>query len=522
LTWDTIAVLKNLNIGQRLAAGFLAVILLFLAVAAVSLYTAARLREADAMATHTSVVIARANDMLKAMLNMETGTRGFLLSGNEANLAPWNDGKQAFETSWSDLQKLTSTNPVQQDRLAMLRQHATEFEAVAEHLIERRRAVSAGSLDMPALTAEFSLGKDKAAMDAFREVEAAMVKTAADLLASRTEALDSLRTLNTAVTVGGTLAAVICAAVFAFWISRSITTPINIAVALAESVAGGDLTGRIDASGHDETARLLAALQAMAGKLSQIVGQVRTASDSIATGSSQIATGSADLSQRTEEQASNLQQTAASMEQINTTMRSNADTASEATQLAATASNSARQGGAVVAEVVSTMERITQSSRKVADIISVIDGIAFQTNILALNAAVEAARAGEQGRGFAVVASEVRGLAQRSANAAKEIKTLISESVETTETGARLVGDAGRTMDEIVAQVQRVSDLIQGMHAATQEQMAGVGQVSDAVTQLDQVTQQNAALVEESAAAAESLRSQAEQMVAAVGLFKLA
>ncbi len=514
--------LKNLNIGQRLAAGFLAVILLFLAVAGVSLYTAQKLREADAMTTHTYVVIGRAEDMLKAMLNMETGTRGFLLSGNEANLAPWNDGKQGFEASWGDLQKLTSDNPVQQDRLAALRQRATEFEAVAAHLIDMRRAVTAGALDMQALTAEYSLGKDKAAVDSFREVEAAMAKMESDLLASRRGDVDSLRTLNTAVTFGGTLAAMTCAALFAFWISRSITKPINTAVALAESVARGDLTGRIDATGRDETGRLLSALKTMAGNLSHIVGQVRTASDSIATGSSQIATGSADLSQRTEEQASNLQQTAASMEQINSTMRSNADTASEATQLAATASNSARQGGAVVAEVVSTMDRITQSSRKVADIISVIDGIAFQTNILALNAAVEAARAGEQGRGFAVVASEVRGLAQRSANAAKEIKTLISESVDTTETGARLVGDAGRTMEDIVAQVQRVSDLIQVMHAATQEQMSGVGQVSDAVTQLDQVTQQNAALVEESAAAAESLRSQAEQMVAAVGIFKLA
>ena len=307
----------------------------------------------------------------------------------------------------------------------------------------------------------------------------------------------------------------------ALGITRSIVGPIEQAVKVADTVARGDLTSRIDPSGHDEPARLLAALGRMNDSLVGIVGQVRSASDSIATGSTQIATGNADLSQRTEEQASNLQQTAASMEELSSTVRNNADTARQAATLASTASQAAVRGGSVVSQVVGTMDAITGSSRKIADIIGVIDGIAFQTNILALNAAVEAARAGEQGRGFAVVASEVRSLAQRSAQAAKEIKVLINESVEKVEAGSRQVGDAGRAMDDIVAQVKRVSGLIEEISSATGEQTQGIGQVSDAVSQLDQVTQQNAALVEESAAAAESLNQQAGRLVEAVSVFTL-
>jgi methyl-accepting chemotaxis protein len=301
----------------------------------------------------------------------------------------------------------------------------------------------------------------------------------------------------------------------------SITTPINRAVQVAQTVAAGDLTSRVEVDTNEETGRLLAALKAMNESLIGIVTQVRQSSDNIATGSSQIATGNQDLSQRTEEQASNLQQTAASMEQLTSTVKNNADTALAANQMASSARDVAAQGGAVVGQVVQTMEAITVASKKIAEITGVIDGIAFQTNILALNAAVEAARAGENGRGFAVVAGEVRTLAQRSAQAAKEIKTLISDSTEKVESGSRLVGDAGRTMDDIVTQVKRVNDMLAEISAATNEQTTGIGQISDAVTQLDQVTQQNAALVEESAAAADSLRQQASRLVDAVAVFRL-
>jgi methyl-accepting chemotaxis protein len=294
----------------------------------------------------------------------------------------------------------------------------------------------------------------------------------------------------------------------------------GVAVSVASRIADGDLTQPIPASGRDETGDLLRAMRDMQTKLVAIISQVRASSENIATGSTQIANGNADLSQRTEEQAANLEETAAAMEQLNVTVKNSADTAQQANQLATAARGAAARGGDVVGQVVVTMGDISASSRRISDIIGVIDGIAFQTNILALNAAVEAARAGEQGRGFAVVAGEVRSLAQRSAEAAREIKGLIGASMERVEAGTRLVGDAGQQMTDIVAQVQRVADLIGEISAAAVEQTSGIGQVHDAVSQLDQVTQQNAALVEESAAAADNLKQQAAKLVDLVSGFK--
>jgi methyl-accepting chemotaxis protein len=304
-------------------------------------------------------------------------------------------------------------------------------------------------------------------------------------------------------------------------ITRSVVLPIQQAVGAAETVAAGDLRVHLDTSRRDEAGQLLAALQRMTESLVAIVSSVRGNAESVATASGQIAQGNADLSQRTEEQASNLQQTAASMEQLSATVQHNNDTARQAAQLATSAARVAETGGQVMGQVVQTMDQITTSSKKIGDIIGTIDGIAFQTNILALNAAVEAARAGEQGRGFAVVAGEVRALAQRSAEAAREIKSLIGASVERVESGNGLVGEAGRTMDEVVSQVRRVADLISEISAASGEQSKGISQIGDAVSQLDQVTQQNAALVEESAAAAESLRMQAGHLAETVAAFKI-
>ncbi len=292
-------------------------------------------------------------------------------------------------------------------------------------------------------------------------------------------------------------------------------------MAIANAVAAGDLTTSIT-QGSGDDASIMAAMARMQQSLRRLVGQVLAGADAIATGTAQIAAGSQDLSSRTEEQASSLQQTAASMEQLTSAVKQSADNAKQASQIAASASDAAGKGGAVVGQVVATMQDITASSRKIAEIIGVIDGIAFQTNILALNAAVEAARAGEQGRGFAVVAGEVRTLAQRSAQAAREIKSLIGASVEKIESGAQLVNAAGTNMETIVAQVRRVTDLVGEITAASLEQSSGIGQVNDAVTQMDQVTQQNAALVEESAAAAQSLKDQAGRLAEAVKVFKLA
>ena len=317
------------------------------------------------------------------------------------------------------------------------------------------------------------------------------------------------------------VASVAGGALFAWRIARSITGPIRTAVSIAETVAAGNLGSQIEITRRDETGQLLAALKAMNDSLNGIVTTVRQSSESIATGTQQISSGNTDLSHRTEEQAGSLQQTAASLEQMTSTVKSNADTARTASQVATAARDVATLGGEAVARVVQTMGDISAASQRITDITGVIDSIAFQTNILALNAAVEAARAGEQGRGFAVVASEVRVLAQRSAQAAKEIKSLIGDSTQKVEVGSKLVEDAGRTMDEIVAQVRRVDDLLGEISSSTTEQTQGIAQVSSAVNQLDQVTQQNAALVEESAAAAESLSQQAQRLVDAVAVFRL-
>jgi methyl-accepting chemotaxis protein len=304
-------------------------------------------------------------------------------------------------------------------------------------------------------------------------------------------------------------------------ITRSITRPLNSAVTVAQTVASGDLTSQITVNSKDETGMLLLALKEMNASLVKIVGEVRGGTDTIASASSQIASGNLDLSSRTEEQASSLEETASSMEELTSTVKQNADNARQANQLAVSASEVAEKGGTVVSQVVETMNSITESSKKIVDIIGVIDGIAFQTNILALNAAVEAARAGEQGRGFAVVASEVRNLAQRSAAAAKEIKSLIDSSVDKVDAGSKLVNEAGTTMGDIVDSVKRVTDIMSEITAASQEQTAGIEQINQAITQMDEVTQQNAALVEEAAAASQSLQDQASKLTDVVSVFKL-
>jgi methyl-accepting chemotaxis protein-1 (serine sensor receptor) len=354
-----------------------------------------------------------------------------------------------------------------------------------------------------------------------REGVAALSKLQMSLAKSEYESAQSHFQSLRAVSIGVSVAGVLFALLFGLALMRGISRALKTALAATNAVTDGDLSRPIPLHGNDEISALLASLSSMQNGLSGIVAQVRLGTDNIATASAEIAAGNQDLSSRTEQQASSLEETAASMEELTSTVKQNAENAQQANQLAATASNAALRGGSVVAQVVDTMSAINASSRKIVDIIGVIDGIAFQTNILALNAAVEAARAGEQGRGFAVVAAEVRSLAQRSAAAAKEIKTLIGASVESVEEGGRQVVEAGQTMNEIVDSAKRVTDIMAEISAASQEQNTGIAQVNQAISQMDQVTQQNAALVEQAAAAAAALQSQAEELLQVVSIFKI-
>jgi methyl-accepting chemotaxis protein len=358
----------------------------------------------------------------------------------------------------------------------------------------------------------------------YRKADVAL-RALTDFLEKRAQTHDGI--VNASITqarflmIGALVLGVLLTVTVGVLLVRSITFPLNHAIEIARRVAKGDLTGRIDVASTNEFGHLLQALQDMNSSLATIVQNVRVATDTISTASGEIASGNLDLSSRTEVQASSLEETASSMDELTGTVRQNGDNARQANQLALSASEVAVRGGAVVSEVVTTMKSINESAKKIVDIIGVIDGIAFQTNILALNAAVEAARAGEQGRGFAVVASEVRTLAQRSAAAAKEIKMLIGDSVDKVDIGARLVDQAGVTMDEIVVSVKRVTGIMSEIAAASQEQSSGIEQVSQAVSQMDQMTQQNATLVEQAAAAAESLADQAKNLVQVVSVFKL-
>lgn len=397
-----------------------------------------------------------------------------------------------------------------------------EISAARKAYVDIRNQVFA---QLKAGEAETALQTLEGKMRPASEVYVASISRMADYQGERVrdetrEVLDAAR--RTQIVMLALAAICLSIGVAAAWlITRSVVRPLRAAIYEAEQVGRGDLSREIHSVGNDETAQLTHALAGMQQSLRHLVGAVRHNADGVATASSEISLGSNDLSARTEQQASAIQQTAASMEELSATVRLNADNAGQADQLAHDASDVARQGGEVVGEAVQRMRGIEESSRKISDIISTIDSIAFQTNILALNAAVEAARAGEQGRGFAVVASEVRMLAQRSAAAAKEIKVLIGDSVERVEQGAVLVNRAGETMGQVVTSIERVAQIVREISAASREQSTGVGQVGQAISQMDEATQQNAALVEESAAAAESLKHQAEDLVKLVSTFKI-
>ena len=512
--------LSNLRLATRMSLGFGLLLALLVAVTAVS---ATQFRavgdvldtvfgtdwvKAQAVGQLETATRANATRTMELLLATDTRRQDFLRERIAANRK---DAGEALRTLEEHV-RLPEARALLAEVTALRARYVESFETVD-------RALTAGQRDQ---AVEQAASRMVPVLDELLQKLRALNTLQHDVALAGADSVraDVSTALGLMLALGG--AALLLGMGCAWALTRSVTQPVAEAVRAAHEVANGNLAVHIQAEGRDEIAVLLQALRHMADRLAGVVGTVRSNAESVATASAQIAQGNQDLSQRTEEQASALQQTAASMEQLASTVQHNADNARQASQLAQGANDIAQRGGQAVDQVVQTMQGIHESSRRIADIIGTIDGIAFQTNILALNAAVEAARAGEQGRGFAVVAGEVRSLAQRAAEAAREIKSLIGASVEQVESGTALVDEAGRTMREVVSAIRSVSDIVAEISSASTEQSGGVAQIGQAVTQMDQVTQQNAALVEEGAAAADSLRQQATQLVDVVAVFRLA
>ena len=509
---------KDLRISTRLGLGFAVMLLLVACMAGIGLWRLANVSQATEKMMTQALAKERLAGEWQSNLRSTSVATIAMIKAPDATLEAYfaklqSTGMERISSVQKEFQSRLSTPEEKElyEKIMVARTRVREIVTNLTTLKDRGRIEEAQKMvdtTFSEALAAYGIAVDRLDQHQHDEIDAAARDIAEDYAAGR------IMLLSLAAV------AVVLGALFAWRLSSGIVRPLGHAVEVAETVAAGDLRVDIRVESRDEAGQLMLALKHMNMSLAKVVGEVRLGTDTIATASSQIASGNQDLSSRTEEQASSLEQTAASMEELTSTVKQNADNARQANQLAVSASEVAVKGGSVVSQVVDTMGSINASSRKIVDIIGVIDGIAFQTNILALNAAVEAARAGEQGRGFAVVASEVRSLAQRSATAAKEIKTLIGDSVEKVEEGSKQVEEAGRTMEEIVGSVKRVTDIMGEITAASQEQTSGIEQINQAITQMDQVTQQNAALVEEASAAAQSLQEQADGLVKAVRVFR--
>ncbi|PZP31234.1 MAG: hypothetical protein DI603_12755 [Roseateles depolymerans] len=513
------ALFNQRSIGQRLGLGQVLVLLVALAGSALGYWGLQRVaRDTHEMYENTLVTERTAADWYRNVFNGTTRTTAIAVSADPA-LATF------FAPQAAEATKISTELQQRLDKLLSLPEERRVFDQIADlrkRYISARDTLSAAKKAGDAEQAkqifeQQFMPASNAYLDGIKNV-AQQQRDQLDQATQRVQTTNERARLGLLVFAGCALAAGLA---LALWLTRSITRPLQKAVDVADAIAHFDLSQQIDTRGEDETGRLLRSLHTMQQALLRLIGEVRGSTDSISTASAEIATGNLDLSQRTEQTASNLQQAASSMTELTATVKQTADAAMTANQLASSAAEVAQRGGQAVQQVVSTMDQISDSSRKINDIIGTIDGIAFQTNILALNAAVEAARAGEQGRGFAVVASEVRALAQRSAEAAKEIKSLITASVERVDSGMEQVQTAGSTMTEIVASVQRVTDIIGEISAAAREQSEGIATVNGSVMQLDQMTQQNAALVEEAASAADSLKDQSSRLAQAIAVFRL-
>ncbi len=511
--------LNNIRIGARLSIGF--GIILTILVAMVALSTFLNVQNKQNLRHGLENVNAKtvfATTMKSAMLETGIAMRNIGLQSEieamKLQEAKVKEQRKRYDDARDRLQNNQPT-AAEQQILAEITKIDDEIAGAFKLAVQQVNAFNSEAA-AKTIAEKIDPSSQKMLIEINKLVEIQQAATR-DILDGSVASDNELMIIMVACSAGALLVGIFCAYV----IMHSITAPLHEAIAIAVKVAGGELTSKVSVIGRDEVSDLLHALKDMIESLVKTVSEVRAGTDTITVASREIASGNADLSSRTESQASSLEETASSMEELTQTVKENADNARQANQLAFSASAVAEKGGTVVSQVVQTMGAIKERSSKIVDIIGVIDGIAFQTNILALNAAVEAARAGEQGRGFAVVASEVRSLAQRSASAAKEIKTLIGDSVEKVDLGAQLVDEAGQTMSLIVTSVKQVAEIMGEITAATQTQSAGIGEINDAISQMDEMTQQNAALVEQAAAAAESMEEQAHILHEAVSAFKL-
>lgn len=514
----------RMTLGRKLAATFGAVVVVSLIANAVSIVNFLRLNHANGWNVRSYQVLRTSDGMLTSMIKMEASVRDFVASGTEPLLEPYKAGSDQFDSSLNLARTLTLDDPAQQQRLKALSEMRTKIKEIDEKLIGLRRDVTAGQQPWNALTDYFRQGNDKPFMSRYRKIASEFDAAEQTELDRRSNEVAALALATKLVLAAAGATTVLLAVVLGTWITRGITRslggePVD-AAELAARIAQGNLAIAVPVAPKDHGS-LMASLESMRQQLGSIVAGIQTSAESIRISAGEIAQGNLDLSQRTEEQAASLEETAASMEELTSTVRQNTENAKQANALAGGASAVAMRGGEVVHQVVETMQSISRSSDKVAEIISVIEAIAFQTNILALNAAVEAARAGEQGRGFAVVAAEVRTLAQRSASAAKEIKELITQSVQHVAEGSEQVERAGATMHDIVKAVREMTDIMGEIATASEEQSNGIEQVNDAVSQMDDVTQQNAALVEQASAAAQAMSEQATALRNAVAVFRI-
>jgi methyl-accepting chemotaxis protein len=511
---------NRLTIAQKLWAFIVFVILSIVSVALVGLIRSAAILGEGRLAQTNAMEMAQISSQWTGMTQTNAvRNQAIVLSGEAAVSAAFKDQVSATSAQITELQKKLDAMPMTEADKAHLKKTAELRKTVIDYreVIRKQKADGQGDEAMQTMN-----GKYMPAMTAYIASQQEFVKMQTQRVSEVQAETEQRRTANTTLIVLG-LGVIVAVIMFGTaWLVRSIREPLDRANRLAARIAEGDLSDNISTTREDEFGQLLRSLATMNASLARMVSQIRNSTDNIATASAEIASGNNDLAQRTENTSSKLQAAASSMDTLTQNVQQSADNARQASSLSTNASSVAQRGGSVVTQVVQTMKDIDASSKKISDIIGVIDGIAFQTNILALNAAVEAARAGEQGRGFAVVASEVRSLAGRSAEAAREIKALIGTSVEKVESGTKLVTDAGSTMEEIVQSVRRVADVISEITSAAAEQSAGIAGVNQSIGDLDQMTQQNAALVEESAAAAESLREQADAMKRAVEVFKVA